>query len=268
MAAVDHDYRVELERMADAIVPLMNQRNVGGLQTIYDRAEEIRADTRGRVRRKARDVGRMAKQALQDIGRWEADEKAAVDVTPLSLGIALVGAGVTLLAVFLPQFESSTFAPIEKNTLIQNGDGWWFILLAVLAAGAAYRAYRGQRRTFAPVVFGAIAILLAIYYGTSHSQRRLCSAISGGSDCTLGTPGIGTYAAGVGGLLIVIGGLQMFRAAELVYDDEEEDKGAEDGGPTAGGMAERLRTLEDLRQKGLLTEPEYNERRAKLLDGI
>lgn len=78
-----------------------------------------------------------------------------------------------LIAVFLPQFETSTFSQIEKNSLIQNGGGWWCIGLAVGAAGAAYRAYRNQRRSYAAVILGGIGILVAIYYGTSHSERQL-----------------------------------------------------------------------------------------------
>lgn len=94
------------------------------------------------------------------------DTDRPADVTPLSFGIVLVGAAVMLIAIFLPQFETSSFARIEKNSLIQNGDGWWFIGLAVLAAGTAYRAYRNQRQSFAAVALGAIGIGLAIYYGT------------------------------------------------------------------------------------------------------
>src|SRR5205823_1268991 len=109
-----------------------------------------------------------ARQPVQPVAR----EEGPVDVTPLSFGIVLVGAAVMLIAVFLPQFESSSFARVEKNSLIQNGDGWWFIGLAVLAAGTAYRAYRNQRQSFASVALGVIGIGFAIYYGTSHSQRR------------------------------------------------------------------------------------------------
>lgn len=151
-------------------------------------------------------------------------EDEDVDITPLSLGIALAGAAVMLVAVFLPQFESTTFSQIEKNTLIQNGDGWGYIVLAVLAAGAAYRAYRGRKRTSATVILGGLGIALAVYDGTSHSARELCSASSNfQSNCSLGTPGIGIYAAGVGALLVLIGGWQMLRADKTTSTVEEHD---------------------------------------------
>ena len=199
-----------------------------------------------------------------------ADDEEPADVTPLSFGIVLAGAGLMLLGVFLPQFESNTFARIEKNTLIQNGDGWWFILLAVIAAGAAYRAYRNQRRSFASVVVGAIGIGLAFYYGTSHSQRKLCSLSPGfGQHCTLGTPGIGIYAAGVGGLLILIGGWQIFRSdrAELPAEETQAPP-APSQAPSGTTIADRLRTLDQLRDDGLVTDAEHARRRAALIDEV
>lgn len=198
----------------------------------------------------------------------DAAEQETVDVTPLSLGIALVGAGLMLLAVFLPQLESSTYAQIEKNTLIQNGDGWWFILLAVLSAGAAYRAFHQQRRTFAPVVFGVIGIGIAVYYGTAHSQRRLCSAASGfTSNCTLATPSIGVYAAGVGAFLVAVGGWQMFRAQQI--EPVETDAPVVSAAASAPvSIADRLRTLDQLKADNLITGIEYDQRRAALLKQV
>ena len=198
--------------------------------------------------------------------------EGAADVTPLSFGIVLAGAGLMLIAVFLPQFESNTFARIEKNSLIQNGDGWWFIILAVLAAGAAYRAYRNQRQSFAAVVFGAIGIGVAIYYGTSHSQRELCSTLNAfSSHCTLATPGVGIYAAGVGGLLILIGGWQIFRSPAVEAYEEPAQPAQQTAAPApahASSIADRLRTLDELRTDNVITEAEYARRRAALIDEV
>ena len=198
------------------------------------------------------------------------------DVTPLSLGIVLVGAAVMLIAIFLPQFETSSFARIEKNSLVQNGDGWWFIGIAVLAAGTAYRAYRNQRTSFAAVALGAIGIGLAIYYGTAHSQRRLCSVspLNIGQHCSLATPGIGIYAAGVGGLLMLIGGLQIFRSeAAHVQAPQRGEPRTESPAPApaparASALAERLRTLDNLHAGGVITDAEHAQRRAALLDEV
>jgi hypothetical protein len=196
---------------------------------------------------------------------------APAEVTPLSFGIVLTGAAVMVISVFLPQFEANTLAQIEKNSLIQNGDGWWFIVLALVAAGAAYRAYRNQIRTYGTMIPGGIGILVAIYYGTSHSQRELCSvsSVTFGQHCTVATPGIGIYAAGVGGLLIVIGGWQIFQSDLKVGD--EEDQGvtvhSAEAAPTST-IAERLRTLDQLHSDKLITDGEHERRRAALLDEV
>jgi hypothetical protein len=184
----------------------------------------------------------------------------------------LVRAAVMLIAVFLPQFESGSFAGVEKSSLIQNGDGWWFIALAVLAAGTAYRVYRNQRQSFAAVGFGGIGIGCAIYYGTSHSQRELCSAVSSfASHCSLATPGFGIYAAGVGGLLTLIGGWQIFRtpAADEQHEKPAKERAAPQAPTTpASTIAERLRTLDQLHASGVITDAEHAHRRAALLDEV
>lgn len=235
-------------------------------------------DVRALIHQRADDHGRRSANppglaGWRDIRRFVTDARAA-DVTPLSLGIVLAGAGLMLIAVFLPQFESSTFAQIEKNSLIQNGGGWYFIALAVLAAGTAYHAYRNQRRSFGAVLFGAIGIGTAFYYGTSHSQRELCSvsSVTFAQRCSLGTPGIGIYAAGVGGLLVMIGGWQIFKSELVERDMEEEDEEKEeehlpspDGAST---IAERLRTVDQLHADGVITDAEHAQRRAELISEV
>lgn len=261
---------------------LWEERRRATLENDCDRIEEIdqaipvmRERLKGDSRLAAFDAHlRGAESALSPRSTAQANvAEESVDVTALSLGIALVGAGLMVLAVFLPQFESNTFARIEKNTLIQNGDGWWFILLAVIAAGAAYRAYRDQRRSFASVVVGVIGIGIAFYYGTSDSHRKLCSLSPGfGQHCTLGTPGIGIYAAGVGGLLILIGGWQIFRS-ELVVSGEYEGRSSRAADKPAPGspgsaLAARLRTLDQLLADGVISDAEHAQRRAALLNEI
>ena len=119
-----------------------------------------------------------------------------------------------VISVFLPRVEANTFGRIAQNTLIESGDGWIFIALAVLVVGATWHAYQHQRRSFAPVVLGAIGIGYAIYEGVSKSSLRLCPIDSSilNSACEQATPSIGIYAAGIGSLLVAIGGYQIWRA--------------------------------------------------------
>jgi hypothetical protein len=291
MAAAAHDaaeagdYKGAVKALEKAVYPLYRAEDADGLEQIVREASRIHELAAGRVRSKASGVRELAESYLTGLGRGStqdaapeqppvervSDESVEVDVSPVSFGLTIVGAAIMLIAIFLKQFETNTFAVIEKNSLVQNGDGWWFIILAVLISGAAWRAYNRKHSTFAPVVFGLISVAVALYYGLAHSQLQLCSAASGfASNCTQARPGIGIYAAGVGGVLAAIGGWQMFRAKPLEsYDVEDEIMTADSlKVPKSPALADRLRALDDLRTEGLVTEAEYDQRRAGLLDQI
>jgi hypothetical protein len=191
------------------------------------------------------------------------------EVTPVSLAIAMAGAVVMLIAVFLPRVESNTFGGVAENTLIQSGDGWFFIGLAVGIAGWSWRAYHRQRRTLGPVILGLIAIGVAIYDVTNRNSLRLCPVDpSLGGSCSQATASIGIYAAGVGGLLALIGGWQIWRAKQLeqATSDVWDDLPAEE--TARPNLRQRLATLESLRADALITESEYTERRKALLDDL
>lgn len=130
-----------------------------------------------------------------------------VDVSPLGLWLAVAGSAAVLIAVFLPEASVASFSSIENNTLIQSGDGWFFIALALSGLFAVYRAYRSRRRTWWPLIAAAITIGLAIYDGRA-SNLRYCSVITT-TLCYSGSPSIGLYLAGVGGGLLGIGGWQL-----------------------------------------------------------
>jgi hypothetical protein len=49
-----------------------------------------------------------------------------------------------VIAVFLPRVESSTFLRVQDNTLIESGDGWGFIVLAVIALAGVFRVVQRQ----------------------------------------------------------------------------------------------------------------------------
>jgi hypothetical protein len=141
-----------------------------------------------------------------------APENEHVDTSAIGLGLALAGCAAMVVGVFLPAAESSDFGSIAHNTAIQNGDGWFFVVLALSTVGDVFRAYRARVRTWGPVIAGAIAVGAAVYLGTSNSELKLCSTDTpalGGSQCEIGHPGIGLYVAGVGGLLMLLGGWQI-----------------------------------------------------------
>jgi hypothetical protein len=138
----------------------------------------------------------------------------------IACGLAGVGALVLLISSFLPLYESHKFLRVADNTGIQQGIGWAWIIFAIGAAASAYRAYSGGARRWTLVVLGVLAIASAIYAGTNKDMRRLeslntsgsgLSSILGGSVEEVASPGVGVYTAGVGGLLVVIGGWALVR---------------------------------------------------------
>lgn len=142
------------------------------------------------------------------------DDKNAVDLSGLGIAMAALGAVAMLIAAFLPYADvgSSGFSYIVDNTLIQQGIGWVFVGLAVGDAATLYRAYKGRKKTWGPIATGLIAVAVAIYAGTSKSVLTLCptnpsSAFN--SACTKASAGVGTYVAGIGGLLVLVGGWQI-----------------------------------------------------------
>lgn len=178
--------------------------------------EELQSIDEAVAEQRARLAGdrRLAEFDALVNGEERATPQIARDVSATSLGIVLVGAVLMFIGVFLPQFESTTFAMIEKNSLIQNGDGWVFIVLSLIAAGAAVASYTRHAGGLGIAVTGLIGVAFALFYGLAHSQLRLCSAASNflSPNCSQATPGIGIYAAGIGAALVVIGGWLIYRA--------------------------------------------------------
>jgi energy-coupling factor transporter transmembrane protein EcfT len=188
---------------------------------------------------------------------------------PVSVAITAIGAVVMLIAVFLPRVESNTLLQVAKNTMVQTGEGWWFIALAVGVAGATWRAYHQQVRSWVPTVLGGIAIAVAIYYGTNKGSLTLCPVQSElGIGCSKASAGVGIYAAGVGGVLALLGGLQIGHAELVEGKKDSEDEEPDTPETESADLTSRLRTLEALRADSLITDDEYAARRTALLDEI
>jgi hypothetical protein len=135
-------------------------------------------------------------------------------LSPVGLALSTCGAALMIVAVFLPRVEARTFSRIAQNTLIQSGDGWIFIGLAIGIAGATYRAFHKNSRSPGPMILGLVGIGVAIFDGLNKSSLRLCPTAPDiyNPGCETAQPGIGIYAAGVGALLAVFGGWQIWKA--------------------------------------------------------
>ena len=131
-----------------------------------------------------------------------------IDVSPVGLVLAALGAVALLISVFLPYADASSagFAVIQQNTLIQNGAGWAFVIFAVIGAIRVYGAYRARTKTWAPIVTGLLAIGFAVYFGSNGGDSLQLCSVATGTNCQIANPGTGVYLAGIGGLLMVVGG--------------------------------------------------------------
>lgn len=154
----------------------------------------------------------MTQPAAAVTERWK--------INPVGVALAIAGAVAMVIAIFLPRVESSAFTlgGIQENTLIQSGDGWIFIGLAIGIAGAVYRSYTQGVKSWLVLVLGLIAIGVAYYNGTNEEALTLYRLdVNGDPDYSNevnASPGVGIYVAGVGGLLALVGGWQMRRDAE------------------------------------------------------
>lgn len=130
--------------------------------------------------------------------------------------LALAGALVMAVAVFLPRSNRHIFARVAKNTLIHSGNGWLFIAFAVLIVTCVYRIHRNAERyrsAAAVLLVAVIATGLAIYDGTgkrfeiSNVIVVVRGPITEKEIAERDNPGTGIYGAGVGGLLALVGGV-------------------------------------------------------------
>jgi hypothetical protein len=275
------DAKQELKTLREQFDTAYRARDVAALRSIEERARQLEEGADGRrIRRGAGYIRYAASSALlwldpaspaSNTDAGGAEPEVPVQMSGITLGIVLAGAGLMLLAVFLPRVEARTFTAVADNTLVQSGQGWWFIGLAIGIALAAWRVHARGLRSPWPMLFGLAAIAAAIYYGTAKSSLTLCpvnqdAANALGIGCSKADPGVGIYAAGVGGLLALIGGFRIWYAK-----DEEEGLVADDVDRTtvsADTVEERLRVLDRLRETGAISAEEHATRRAAVLAEI
>jgi hypothetical protein len=152
----------------------------------------------------------------EDVDGGDEEQGEQYAISPAGRGIAVVGAGLLALSVFLPLDESrSALAQVQKNTLIQQEE-WLLLVAGAVIALAALATNRG----IAICVLGLLAGGLVAYYASEPRLHTLYSlGTNGEANESTGTRvpfGIALYIAGAGAALSVIGGWVMFRSREAI----------------------------------------------------
>lgn len=169
----------------------------------------VRVGLKGMEARKNRKDAAFAARREATGGDQPASDPEAVQVEPNMGGIALSGLAAVLgiVSVFLPALETSAFSHIEGNTLIQSGNGWLILGFSIGVLGGTYRVYNSHKPTWWVAVLGGLILASAIYSGTgSRTKLHSVLGVAGRHLEVTGTPAVGIYAAGVAGVLAIIGG--------------------------------------------------------------
>jgi hypothetical protein len=199
--------------------------------------------------------------------------KRTLALNPLDLIIAATGAVLMLVSAFLPLWETSTFSEIQKNTLVQSGDGIFLIVTAVIVAFTLYRSFERGRVSWWLAWQGVWALGWVIYDALHKANNTLYPYFNGRPDTSTpihATPGIGMWVAGVGAALVLFAGLHAkFYGDELELEPEpvaipqDDGLGAWDGVEVNSAELDRI-TRRALKQAGRLpgeTDRDYFRRR-------
>lgn len=137
-------------------------------------------------------------------------EQAAEPTNRTGLLVAAVGIAVAAVSVFLPHLETDTFQTIVDNTMIQNGLGWGILIVGAFASIGLYRRWTSGGRGPSILVFGLLTIAYAVFAGTGDRvQLESTGPLAVSSLRDTASPGIGIYVAGIGGLIMALGGAMI-----------------------------------------------------------
>jgi hypothetical protein len=151
-----------------------------------------------------------------------ARDTSPVVVNPVGIGLAVVGAVLAVVAIFLPLADTSAFpAGVKGNTLVQGGSGAAFIyvVLAIGVLATTYRYHTTRRAKWGVFMLGVVILTAAIVHSQNDDLFTLVTVdpLSGDTDYTAPTvradAAIGLYVAGAGGIFTLIGGWIMRRGS-------------------------------------------------------
>lgn len=156
---------------------------------------------------------------IRSIERPTTTSRAGTDL--VALWATLAGAACLVVAIFMPYVSPpGEFSRVVDNQLVQQG-GWVFAVLglaAVVLLVAIDRLDLARRWHAGLVAVGALSCALAVVRLVDTEGRTLGSAtptdglslsdaLEVMSTEVVASPGVGVYAALVGGVLVIAGGL-------------------------------------------------------------
>lgn len=151
------------------------------------------------------------------------------DQNRVPLLMAVAGLVVVTIGVFLPMWDEGSvfFGGIKGNSLIQSGSGW--ITLAAIAWSALDLARATQGRPLSPwslMLGGIVVIGFVVYTAQSDELMTLCpinATTTSDVGCQRADPGLGIYAAGLGGGLLALAGLMLLGGKDKQASASGED---------------------------------------------
>jgi len=127
---------------------------------------------------------------------------------PIWFVLGALGLAVAFIGLFLPEADSTSFATIAQNTMLQHG-GWKIAIGILIGFVGLYRRWQNPREgSLGLLILGAIGVAYAVAIAKNvFGDLTLCTIINGvqnPSDCVTGSAGTGIYALGIGSGMVAV----------------------------------------------------------------
>lgn len=170
------------------------------------------------------DPEQVQTQRFWDGSNWT-NQRAPLDSTPVdddgyinvevppSAFLVLAGVVAVIVAVFLPYVDVPGQIPDPPgNTLIQNGEGVVLVVLAVVAVLAVYRRLTGAKWWWSTTALGLVMLAVVIYTALNLPELSVETSSGLGFEFEKLGAGVGIYLAGIGSVLVALGGFALPRS--------------------------------------------------------
>lgn len=182
-------------------------------QPVQEEPTEVRAAPEQRST--AATAAPAAAAAAPAAATAEGEERSG---SALPMLICVLGALIAVVGAFLPAAKldfDGTSIDLVDNTMVAAGYGIAVIAAAVLGAAIAIWAYVKGAASWLPILLGVVILAIAVYAGTAGLDVTPDLGTLGAGqpvDTDAADPSTGIFAAGIGGLLMILGGIGLARS--------------------------------------------------------